>query len=76
MADTMLSEFAGRVWGGCVEPEGMDLDDGRYGGACPRRDRPAVRWHVERADGSINVHTGLRCDACGHHGGDNPWNRS
>ena len=60
-----------RVYGGCVELGGMDLDDEHSTEPCPRCDIPAHRWHCERVEGgAINLYSGMHCAACGHHTGD------
>ena len=62
-----------RVYGGCIEPEGMDLDDEHGTEPCPRCDTPAHRWTCERVEGgAFNVYSGMHCAACGHHTGDAP----
>ena len=61
------------VYGGCIEPEGMEIDDVRDVATCPNCDGEAVRWFVEDASsGSVNAYFGLRCDGCGHAEGSHP----
>lgn len=62
-----------RVYGGCVEPEGMELEDETYEVSCPVCDKPAKRRHWEdAAGGSINQHSYTDCPHCGHFEGDGP----
>lgn len=62
-----------RVYGGCVEPEGWDLDDEHSTEPCPRCEAPARFWFCERVEGgAINVYAGMHCAACGHEEGDDP----
>ena len=61
-----------RVYGGCIEPEGCELADERGTATCPGCGAVARTWHIERAEGSLNVYSGLACDACGYTRGDCP----
>jgi predicted RNA-binding Zn-ribbon protein involved in translation (DUF1610 family) len=61
-----------RAYGGCIEPGGWELDDERYVTPCPKCGKPADAWRVEKAEGSLNVYTGIRCDHCGYERGDHP----
>ena len=62
-----------RVYGGCVEPEGWDLEERRDTRPCPRCEAPARSWFCEHVEGgAINVYVGMHCPACGHEEGDDP----
>ena len=61
-----------RVYGGCIEPGGMDLEDSYETHPCPDCESPALHWRLERAEGSLNVYIGMRCTACGLERGDEP----
>ena len=61
-----------RVHGGCVEPEGWDLEDEHTTEPCPKCGEPAHHWRCERAEGSLNIYTGLACVSCGHEEGERP----
>jgi hypothetical protein len=62
-----------RVYGGCIEPGGMELDDETEEVPCPRCGEPAVHRRVELCEGgSINCYDYTRCYACGYLGGDVP----
>jgi len=62
-----------RAYGGCIEPEGMELDERHDTVPCPRCEAPARSWFCERAEsGSINTYSGLRCTACDYQEGDDP----
>ncbi|QOT72330.1 hypothetical protein H5V43_04070 [Sphingobium fuliginis] len=55
--------------GGCTEPGGVELADERWEAPCPRCGQSAEHGHVERAEGSLNIHHTLACDHCGHQEG-------
>lgn len=61
-----------RVYGGCIEPGGMDLDDETSSGPCPTcQDPNAHHWCFQRCEsGSINSYSGWSCEACGDSDGD------
>lgn len=54
-----------RVYGGCVEPDGMELDDETYAIECPNCGCEAVGRTAEAAKcGSINVYHTWSCGHC------------
>ena len=62
-----------RAYGGCIEPEGMDLDERHDTEPCPECEALAHHWFCERVEGgSLNIYSGMHCPACGHHKGDYP----
>ena len=62
-----------RVYGGCIEPEGMDLEDSYETHPCPDCGSPALHWWLRRAEGgSLNIYSAMRCSACGLQRGDEP----
>ena len=64
-----------RVYGGCIEPGDMDLDDDWTKEPCPECSEPASHWCCERVEsGSINLYIGMHCSCCGHSSGDVPDN--
>ncbi len=60
------------VFGSCVEPGGMELDDDSYEITCPKCASPYAcyrRW--ETLDGgAINPHWRIQCPDCGHEDSD------
>ncbi len=55
------------VYGGCIEPGGMELEDRYWEAPCPRCCEPAEHGMLERAHtGSINHYPTIRCSHCGH----------
>ena len=55
-----------RVYGGCVEPGGMLLENDGYEEACPACGETATACHWEAAEsGAINTYTSLSCAHCG-----------
>jgi hypothetical protein len=48
------------VYGGCIEPEGLELEDQRGVKFCPRCGSIARTWRIARAEGYLNVYTGSR----------------
>ena len=62
-----------RVYGGCIEPGGVDLEDTEWNGSCPKCYGAARFFSWERAEsGSLNIYTGFRCTQCGASRCD-PW---
>ncbi|MBZ5763353.1 hypothetical protein LAV84_27770 [Rhizobium sp. VS19-DR104.2] len=60
-----------RVYGGCIEPGGMELDDEAYSIKCPECGRDAKRHDWEAADGGcINSYWSERCAHCGYADGN------
>ena len=59
-----------RVYGSCIEPGGMELEDDWWTAPCPGCGKPARHGHVQQLEGScINTCFPVSCDACGHHEG-------
>lgn len=57
-----------RVYGGCIEPEGRELDDYTYSADCPQCRKPAKYRAWEAAEGgSINTYNSVSCPHCGHY---------
>lgn len=62
-----------RVYGGCIEPGGMDLEGRTEEVPCPSCGKPALRRYVELCEGgSINTYDYVRCRACGYRKGEAP----
>jgi len=62
-----------RVYGGCVEPGGFDLDDDIEAIKCPECGGEAYERYWEACEaGSINQYHTIRCTECGHEEGDLP----
>ncbi|MEH0295442.1 hypothetical protein V6R98_25145 [Agrobacterium sp. CCNWLW71] len=62
-----------RVYSGCVEPGGFDLDDDLEIIACPECAGEAFERYWEACEaGSINQYHTIRCTECGHEEGDLP----
>ncbi len=62
-----------RVYGGCIEPGGMALDDLSQVDACPECERPAHYRYWEACEaGAINGYSSISCDHCGFVDGDEP----
>jgi DNA-directed RNA polymerase subunit RPC12/RpoP len=62
-----------RVYGGCVEPGGFDLDDDLETIECPKCGGAAFERYWEACEaGSINQYHTIRCTECGHEEGDLP----
>jgi len=58
------------VYGGCIEPGGMELDDERYEAPCPTCGKPARHHYFQQLDGGcINPYHTIDCDHCGHSSG-------
>lgn len=59
-----------RVYGPCIEPGGMELDDEYFEAPCPSCGELA-RNHVFQQvhGGSINAYHTIDCDHCGHSNG-------
>jgi hypothetical protein len=60
------------VHGGCIEPEGWELQDERWTTECPRCGHAARAWNAEKAEGSLNIYRGMACYACDYRDGDDP----
>ncbi|MDF4211173.1 hypothetical protein P2W50_31465 [Pseudomonas protegens] len=61
------------VYGSCVEPGGMLLDDDECECECPACGGVAIRRDWESVEGgSINPYWSLHCTACKHRDGDRP----
>lgn len=59
-----------RVYGGCIEPDGMDLETEWWTAPCPKCEAPARHGHVEQLEGGcINAYFPVSCKACGLHEG-------
>lgn len=59
-----------RVYGGCIEPGGMELDNERYAGPCPDCAKPARHHYFQQLDGGcINPYHTTDCPHCGHSSG-------
>lgn len=59
-----------RVYGGCIEPGGMELDDDWWEAPCPECRKPARHGHVQQLEGGwINAYFPISCEACGLHEG-------
>ncbi|PJG47222.1 hypothetical protein CAF53_02425 [Sphingobium sp. LB126] len=58
-----------RVYGGCIEPGGYELENERVTAPCPDCGKPARHHHFERAEGSLNRYHTIDCDHCGHESG-------
>ena len=60
------------VYGGCVEPGGIELDDETFRVDCPRCGSADAVQHVWEAceAGCINGYKNLYCEACGYCEGD------
>lgn len=62
-----------RVYGGCVEPGGFDLDDDLETIACPDCGGEALSRHWETCEGgSINMNHTIICTECEFAEGDLP----
>lgn len=62
-----------RVYGGCIEPGGIELDDTVEMEACPECGRLAhYRYWEACEDGSINTYSSVCCGHCGYFKGDDP----
>jgi len=64
-----------RVFGGCIEPGGMELDDNSFIDACQNTacGMPANFRVWEGAEGgSINLYQRVRCTHCGYFESDHP----
>src|SRR5690606_18569645 len=62
-----------RVYGGCVEPDGLDLDNDLQVIACPKCDGEAYeRFWAACEGGSIHQYHTIICTECGHAEGDLP----
>ena len=73
MDNIEITGFAARAFGGCIEPDGMDLTAEWGEVPCPKCSQPANSWFLEHLEcGSVNTYSGLRCSACGHREGDHP----
>ncbi len=60
-----------KVYGGCVEPGGMELDDEAYSIECSECGRNAKRHDWESAEGGcINSYWSERCAHCGYADGN------
>lgn len=61
------------VYGSCVEPGGMELDDDRCECECPECRAVAIRRDWESVEGGcINAYWSVRCAACGYADGVYP----
>lgn len=61
------------VYGGCIEPGGMELDDDKYECECPACGGVAIRRDWDSVEGgSINPYWSLSCTVCPHYDGDLP----
>ncbi|WP_413992229.1 hypothetical protein ACMDCR_09165 [Labrys okinawensis] len=62
------------VYGSCVEPGGMELDDTTSCDRCPSCDGPRCKFqYFEYAScGSINLHHSIICEDCGYRDLDLP----
>ena len=61
------------VYGGCIEPGGIELDDETVSVKCPVCQGNAVQRYWESCDGgSINRYSTFACSDCGHLDGDLP----
>lgn len=60
------------VYGSCVEPGGMELDDDRSKGECPDCKAAGAEFRHWQSchGGAINSHWSVYCGACGHSDGD------
>jgi hypothetical protein len=59
-----------RVYGGCIEPGGMELEDDRWEAPCPRCGANAQHGYLQRLEGGcINAYNTVRCRACGYERG-------
>lgn len=59
-----------RVYGACIEPGGIELDNDHDDAPCPTCRKPARHHYFEQVDGGcINVHHTIDCDHCGHRSG-------
>jgi hypothetical protein len=59
-----------KVYGGCIEPGGMDLDYDAWTAPCPQCGRPSDYRTIDRCDGGcINSYRTVACDHCGHREG-------
>ena len=63
-----------RVYGSCIEPGGMELDEEWTTDSCPKCNVPdASHWFCERLEGgTINQYIGMKCTDCGYSEGDAP----
>ena len=60
------------VYGGCIEPGGMELDNDTYETECPHCEYPKA---VKRAwqgceGGSVNNYWRVNCEQCGYEDGE------
>ncbi|WP_146037718.1 hypothetical protein [Xanthomonas citri] len=58
------------VYGGCVEPGGMELDNDVYSIDCPECGRDASKHSWQRCEGSINHYWSVHCNHCGYRDGN------
>ena len=60
-----------RVYGGCIEPGGMELDDDTYEAKCPECGSEHARKRSWQGceGGSINNYWSLNCEDCGYSDG-------
>jgi len=58
------------VYGGCIEPGGMELEDEEWEDTCPKCGAPARHRYVQRLEGGcIDPYFPINCDSCGHREG-------
>ena len=63
-----------RVYGGCIEPGGMELQDERVTMNCPKCGHEAIARYWEQADGGcINLCSATYCLSCDYAEGDTQY---
>lgn len=58
------------VYGGCIEPGGMKLDNEVYSTECPQCGQEASKHSWQRCEGSINHYWSVHCNHCGYRDGN------
>ncbi|MFA4600193.1 hypothetical protein P2A11_21435, partial [Xanthomonas perforans] len=58
------------VYGGCIEPGGMKLDNEVHSIECPQCGQEASKHSWQRCEGSINHYWSVHCDHCGYRVGN------
>ncbi|RBG50930.1 hypothetical protein BRM42_22080 [Xanthomonas oryzae pv. oryzae] len=58
------------VYGGCIEPGGMKLDNEVYSTECPQCGQEASQHSWQRCEGSINHYWSVQCNYCGYRDGN------
>ena len=59
-----------RVYGPCIEPDGMELYNDQFEAPCPTCGKPALHHCFEQVDcGCLNPYHTIDCNHCGHSSG-------